>query len=101
METELVDKEPVIVAVAGPNGAGKTTFFEAFIQPAGLRFVNADAIARELGLDAYAAAEVASRIRQELLSRRESFAFETVFSDPVGEKVALPRWFSNTASATE
>jgi predicted ABC-type ATPase len=86
-----LDKHPVVVAIAGPNGAGKTTFFDAFIRPAALRFVNADAIARELGLDAYSAAEAATRIRRELVSRGESFAFETVLSDPAGEKVAFLR----------
>jgi len=34
--------------LAGPNGAGKTTFFELFIAPSGLPFVNADFIAKEL-----------------------------------------------------
>lgn len=87
----LLNKHPLIVAIAGPNGAGKTTFHEAFIQPAALHFVNADAISRELSLDPYSAAEVAARLRQELVSRRESFAFETVLSDPAGEKVAFLR----------
>jgi predicted ABC-type ATPase len=32
---------------------------------------------------------VAESIRRELLNRRESFAFETVFSDPVGDKIAF------------
>lgn len=84
---------PTVVAIAGPNGAGKSTFYEAFLAPAGLRFVNADRIARELGIDAYAAASVAARVREELGARKESFVFETVLSDPVGEKVAqLARW---------
>ncbi len=83
------DARPVVVAVAGPNGAGKTTFFEAHLQAAGLRFVNADDLARELGVNAYEAAEVAGRLRETLLDQGESFAFETVFSDPVGEKVAF------------
>lgn len=86
---------PVLVAIAGPNGAGKSTFHEAFLAPSGLRFVNADRIAAELGLEAYAAAEVAARIREELVARGESFVFETVFSDPTGAKVEdLMRWQS-------
>ena len=88
---DQLDREPIIVAIAGPNGAGKTTFFEAFIEPAGLRFINADAIAHALDIDAYAAADVARRLREEFVSRKESFAFETVLSDPVGEKVAFLR----------
>ena len=83
------DARPIVVAVAGPNGAGKTTFYEAHLAPAGLRFVNADDLARELELDAYPAAELAARLRESLLEQGESFVFETVFSDPVGEKVAF------------
>ncbi len=84
-----LDTRPIIVAVAGPNGAGKSTFHEVFLKPVGLRFVNADVIAAELGIDAYEAAELAGRMRQALVNQRESFVFETVFSDPVGEKVAF------------
>ncbi len=87
--TSPLDARPIVVAVAGPNGAGKTTFYEAHLQPAGLRFVNADELARELGLPAYEAAELAGRLRETLLEQRESFVFETVLSDPVGEKVAF------------
>jgi predicted ABC-type ATPase len=83
----LLDQRPIIVALAGPNGAGKTTFYHAHLAPAGLRFVNADVIARELGMDAYDAANVAAVIRQDLVRMRESFVFETVFSDPVGDKL--------------
>jgi predicted ABC-type ATPase len=82
------DARPLIVAIAGSNGAGKSTFFHAHLAPAGLRFVNADDLARELNLDAYAAADLASKLREELVNQGESFVFETVLSDPVGEKVA-------------
>ncbi len=87
--TSPFDARPIVVAIAGPNGAGKTTFHEAHLQPAGLRFVNADDLARELDVGAYEAAEVASSLRETLLEQGESFVFETVFSDPVGEKVAF------------
>jgi predicted ABC-type ATPase len=82
-----LDKRPVIVAIAGPNGAGKTTFFHSHLREAGLRFINADDIARELGISAYEAAQIAGALRHELVRQRESFVFETVFSDPVGEKL--------------
>ena len=85
--TFSLDARPIIVALAGPNGAGKSTFFAAHLQSAGLRFVNADDLARELGLGAYEAADVTEHVRQILVANRESFVFETVFSDPVGEKV--------------
>jgi predicted ABC-type ATPase len=84
-----LDQRPVIVALAGSNGAGKTTFYHAHLQATGLRFVNADFLARQLGVDAYAAAQMAGVIRRQLLEQRESFVFETVFSDPVGDKMAF------------
>ena len=86
-----LDSRPLIVALAGPNGAGKSTFFQAHLQPAGLRFVNADDLARELGVGAYEAAELANELRRALVEQRESFVFETVLSDPVGDKVIFLR----------
>ncbi|HEV2272563.1 MAG TPA: zeta toxin family protein [Acidobacteriaceae bacterium] len=85
----IFDRRPVLVALAGPNGAGKTTFYHAHLQSAGLRLVNADGIARELGIDAYPAAKVAGTIREQLVAQQESFVFETVFSDPVGDKISF------------
>lgn len=84
-----LDQRPAIVALAGPNGAGKSTFYHAHLQSAGLRFVNADVLARELDLDPYDAACLADALRRELVNERESFVFETVFSDPVGDKLAF------------
>ena len=84
-----VEKRPVIVALAGSNGAGKTTFFHAHLQAGGLRLINADVLARELEVDAYQAARMAGALRQRLVDQRESFVFETVFSDPVADKLAF------------
>ena len=83
------DRRPIVVALAGANGAGKSTLYHAHLRAAGLRFVNADVLARELKLDPYAAAEMADSLRRELIKQRESFVFETVFSDPVGDKIAF------------
>jgi predicted ABC-type ATPase len=91
-----LDRRPVIVALAGPNGAGKTTFYHAHLQPAGLRFVNADVLARELNLDPYAAARLADALRRQLVDQRESFVFETVFSDPVGDKLTFLKEVATT-----
>ena len=77
------------MAVAGPNGAGKSTFVHAHLEPAGLRVVNADVLAGDLNLDAYAAARTADALRRALVMRKESFVFETVFSDPAGEKLGF------------
>jgi predicted ABC-type ATPase len=87
--TSPFDARPIIVALAGPNGAGKSTFFEAYLASAGLRFLNADDLARELGLEAAPAAELTNRLRAQLAEQRESFVFETVLSDPVGDKVGF------------
>lgn len=87
MEFEFLDHRPIIVAIAGPNGAGKTTFYQAHLADTGLRYINADDLARELNMGPYEAAEAANALRHALVARRESFIFETVFSDPVGDKV--------------
>lgn len=83
-----LDARPLIVVVAGSDGAGKSTFHRAHLARAGLRFVNADVMARELDLAPYAAAGVADALRRQLVAQRESFVFETVFSDPAGTKLA-------------
>jgi len=85
-----------MVGIAGPNGAGKSTFYDAHIRPAGLRLVNADVLAMGLDVDAYDAARLADALRRQLVRARESFAFETVFSDPVGDKL---RFMGDTVAA--
>lgn len=87
MTWDWLDRRPILAAIAGPNGAGKTTFFRAHVAPAGIRFINADDLARRFELGPYQAAAVAASLREELVRSRASFAFETVFSDPVGEKL--------------
>src|SRR2546422_1057592 len=87
--SEYLDRRPIVVAVAGSNGAGKSTFFESHLKSSGLRFLNADVLARELDVDAYEAARMVAALRAELVKQRESFIFETVFSDPVGDKLAF------------
>jgi predicted ABC-type ATPase len=87
--TEWLDRRPLIVAIAGSNGAGKSTFYNTYLRRAGLPFVNADLLAAGLAVDNYRAAAIAESIRQEMVQRRESFVFETVFSDPGGDKLRL------------
>ena len=84
----LLNKRPIVVAVAGSNGAGKSTFYHAHLASAAWRYINADDIAAELDLGAYEAADIAAAIRGELFEQGESLVFETVFSDPEGAKVA-------------
>lgn len=71
--------------LTGGNGAGKSTFYRLFLAPRGIKFINADLIARDLGSlkpeDAgYRAARLAERLRSSLLEQGLSFCFETVFS---------------------
>ncbi len=84
---DFLDHRPIVIALAGSNGAGKSTFYESHLAGSGLRFINADVIAAELAIGPYEAAEFAAALRNTLVERGESFIFETVFSDPAGEKV--------------
>jgi predicted ABC-type ATPase len=84
-----LNQRPVIIAVAGPNGAGKSTFYGSHLKETGLPLVNADVLAKELDVDAYRAAEMAGALREKLVEQHESFVFETVFSDPVGDKISF------------
>ena len=82
-------ERPILVMLAGPNGAGKTTFYEAHLATLGLPFINADNLSWTLGLTAYEAANEAERIREIYIKKRIGFVSETVFSDPVGAKLAF------------
>jgi predicted ABC-type ATPase len=89
VETLPLDRRPLVVAIAGSNGAGKTTYYRLFLEQLGLRYLNADDLARELGTDAYEAAHLAAEARAAFVREKQSFIFETVFSDPVGDKLAF------------
>lgn len=96
LRAKLGGEPPTLVAVAGPNGAGKSTFYDIYLAPLRLPFVNADLIAATLSHDdpvslAREASATAARERGFLVERRESFCMETVFSDPVGDKIGFLR----------
>lgn len=79
--------KPQIWVLAGGNGAGKSTFYQSFLAPHGVKFVNADLIAKKIAptnpeLASYDAAKIAEYLRYDLLSHFSSFCFETVFSHP-------------------
>ena len=84
---DVLGRHPLVIALAGPNGAGKSTFYDSQLADMGLRFVNADILALSGGIDPYEAADIADKLRRQLIAERESFVFETVFSDPVGDKL--------------
>jgi predicted ABC-type ATPase len=71
--------------LAGGNGAGKSTFYNLHLAKYGIKFVNADLIAKDIDSEnpeslSYHAATVAAKIREDLISQGVSFCFETVFS---------------------
>ena len=71
--------------LAGGNGAGKSTFFNLYLAKYGIKFVNADLIAKDIDSknpesSSYHAAIMAGKIREDLISQGVSFCFETVFS---------------------
>jgi predicted ABC-type ATPase len=71
--------------LTGGNGAGKSTFFNLYLAKYGIKFVNADLIAKDMDSEnpeslSYQAATVAGKIREDLISQGVSFCFETVFS---------------------
>jgi predicted ABC-type ATPase len=71
--------------LAGGNGAGKSTFYHHYLAKYGIKFVNADLIAKEIDDEnteesSYQAATIAAKIRDDLISKGVTFCFETVFS---------------------
>ena len=79
MDFSVFDQRPVLVAVAGPNGSGKTTFYHAHLRSTGLRFINADTLALEMGLEPYAAADLAGVLRHKMVKRKESLFLKRYF----------------------
>ncbi len=85
--TEPAPDAPLLLIIAGPNGAGKSSHWDREYRSRNLQipYVNADEIARGMPAsperDRNAMFE-AQRRRREHIDRRESFAFETVFSHP-------------------
>jgi predicted ABC-type ATPase len=78
------DRSPEILVIAGPNGAGKSTCAARYL-PAGMAFLNADEVAKELpGYPSPAVDIQAGRIILEQMDeheqRGESFAVETTLA---------------------
>ena len=82
---------PQLVMLAGPNGAGKSTFYQQFLKPSRLPFLNADVIEAKTGIASIEIARILDALRADLVAQRAGFITETVFSDPAGTKVALLR----------
>jgi predicted ABC-type ATPase len=78
-----MDKEVYIVG--GSNGAGKTTFAKEFIKVAGLTFLNADEIAKEIDPEdreggKLKAGRVLFQRLEDLIAKGQSFVIESTLS---------------------
>ena len=71
-------KKPEIIVFAGPNGSGKSTItrFAKVIEP----YINADNIKSVNHCSDLEAAQIAEKMREDALSSKQSFTFETVLS---------------------
>ena len=72
------EKKPEIIVFAGPNGSGKSTVTKLakIIEP----YINADDIKRSNHCTDLEAAQMATAMREEAISKKYSFTFETVLS---------------------
>ncbi len=71
--------------LAGGNGAGKSTFYNQYLSKYGIKFINADLIAKAINPEnpemfSYEAATLATDMREDMIKQGTSFCFETVFS---------------------
>ena len=89
---------PNCYIIAGPNGAGKTTFAEVYLPNEGdcIHFVNADLIAKGISpfdpeLGSIAAGRILLERVNDLVGRREDFAFESTLSGE-GMKERIKNW---------
>ena len=73
-----MQKKPEIIVFAGPNGSGKSTIIKLskVIEP----YINADNSKSVLHCSDLEAAQTATKMREESLTKGISFTFETVLS---------------------
>jgi len=83
----MAKSKPILFLITGPNGAGKTTFASEILtrELKGMRFLNADEIARGLSpFDPPSVAFKAGRLliteARELIEKKTSFALESTIS---------------------
>jgi predicted ABC-type ATPase len=83
--------KPKLIVIAGPNGSGKTSVTGKILEHEwiqGCLYINPDNIAKDTFGDWNApeailkAAQLAAKMREESLAKKESICFETVMSAP-------------------
>lgn len=92
----MITNQPLLLVVCGPNGSGKSTLRHIISAIDRIPFIDPDEIAAQqfrehAAARAYEAAKIAEALRAKFFELRRSFGFETVLSDPVGEKVQFLR----------
>ena len=73
-------RRPEIMCFAGPNGSGKSTLTQLILPDVLGSYINADEIQRYTFFSTLEAAQKAESLREEALTQKEDFAFETVLS---------------------
>ncbi len=81
----VLEKKPEIIVFAGPNGSGKSTFTE-LLKPAGMDYINADEIKKNLKCDDMTATKLAEQQRENYLLNVHSFC--------LGYSRFIPNWKS-------
>jgi len=87
--------------LTGGNGAGKSSFYNHYLAKHGIKFVNADLIAKTIDPDhpedlSYEAATLAAVMREDLITEGVSFCFETVFSHESIDFIAAAKAYGYT-----
>lgn len=70
--------KPEITVFAGPNGSGKSTITDLLKPP--YDYINADEIKKHIKCSDLEAAQIAEQQREQLLTAKQNFSFETVLS---------------------
>ena len=93
---------PLLLVIAGHNGAGKSTFYRKYLHAVIAEHIkehiDPDAIERDIRANwtgapqsdlefSMRARDEANELRKMYLDNEIAFSFETVFSDPVSEKI--------------
>ncbi|MGM9868964.1 MAG: zeta toxin family protein [Sodaliphilus sp.] len=86
-----IKQKPELIIIAGPNGSGKTSITQKFLHHEWAKetlYINPDQVAKDIFGDwndskaVLNAANYCKNLREQCLTEKKSFVFETVFSAP-------------------